>query len=119
MSQCESLGDHPFFHPDEMLDAVKMVLKLLSDRELADHFKIGQPILSKIRHRKQGVGSALLIRIHEETHLSIAELRKLMGDRRRTYRVGKWGNKNSSATRTYFSDDQCALAPLAMPSEAR
>ena len=41
----------------------------------------------KIRHGHLPVGASLLIRMHEETNISIAELRKLMGDRRKKYRL--------------------------------
>jgi hypothetical protein len=34
------------------------------------------------------VGASLLIRMHEVSDLSVAELRELLGDRRGKYRVG-------------------------------
>jgi hypothetical protein len=54
------------------------------------------PILSKIRHRRLGIGSLLLISMHEESGLSIKELRLLMGGRREHFRsIQDEGNKRA------------------------
>ena len=45
------------------------------------------PVISKIRHKILPVGPNLLIRMHEETGLSIRDLRALMGDNRAKFRM--------------------------------
>ena len=49
--------------------------------------EVAPPVISKIRHGRLPVGASLLIRMHEETGMNIGELRDLMGDRRKKYRL--------------------------------
>lgn len=75
------------YDPNKLLDGVIQALNLPSDAALARTLEVQPPVLSKIRHRRTPVSASLLIRMHEETHLSISELRQLMGDRRQKFRV--------------------------------
>lgn len=75
------------YDPARLLDEVAVRLMLKNDASLARMLEIQAPMLSKIRHRRLPVGSALLIRFHEVTGLPIAELRALMGDRRENFRI--------------------------------
>ena len=70
------------FVPNKLLDTLIEKMHLKNDAELCRVLEVQPPIISKIRHRKMVVGPALLIRMHEITHISIKELRALMGDRR-------------------------------------
>lgn len=70
------------YDPDPLLATVIERLNVKNDAELARALKISAPVISKIRHRKMIVSANLLLRVHEITHLSIKELRALMGDRR-------------------------------------
>ena len=76
------------YDPAHLLDAVSAQLLLKNDASLARMLEVQPPMLSKIRHRRLPVGSALLIRFHEVTGLPIAQLRALMGDRRAAHRLG-------------------------------
>ena len=76
------------YDPASLLDAVSAQLLLKNDASLARMLDVQPPMLSKIRHRRLPVGSALLIRFHEVTGLPIAQLRALMGDRRAAFRIG-------------------------------
>lgn len=76
------------YDPAQLLDAVSAKLLLKNDASLARMLEVQPPMLSKIRHRRLPVGSALLIRFHEVTGLPIAQLRALMGDRRAAHRIG-------------------------------
>lgn len=73
--------------PNKLLDGVIHALNLTSDAALARMLEVQPPVLSKIRHRRTPVSASLLMRLHEETELSISELRQLMGDRRQKFRV--------------------------------
>jgi transcriptional regulator with XRE-family HTH domain len=62
-------------------------MKLKNDAALSRLLSVAPPVISKIRHGRLPVGASLLIRMHEETDISISELRELMGDRRSKYRL--------------------------------
>lgn len=75
------------FNPNHLLDTLIQRMKLKNDAALARLVEVAPPVISKIRHGRLPVGASLLIRMHEETNISIAELRELMGDRRKKYRL--------------------------------
>src|SRR6476661_173967 len=84
--------DHPQtsqagYNPDNLLNAMLERLKLKNDAALSRALEVAPPVISKIRHRRLPVGASMLIRMHEVTNLSIAELRSLMGDRRNKFRI--------------------------------
>ncbi|MCU6501925.1 hypothetical protein LPN04_29455 [Rugamonas sp. A1-17] len=80
MTQTLSTMEHPQFNPDALLDDVMQRLKLPNDAALARRLKTNPPYISKIRHRRLPISSLLLISIHEETDVSIRDLRYLSGD---------------------------------------
>lgn len=67
------------YSPDRLLDTMADMLQVKTDSALADALRVGQPILSKIRHRRANVSSGMLIRMHEVTGLTISELKYLLG----------------------------------------
>ena len=73
---------HPDYDPNKLLDAIIERLQVNTDVELARVLDVLPPLISKIRHRRLGVGATMLIAMHEVSGLSIKELRMLMGDRR-------------------------------------
>lgn len=75
------------YDPNRLLDALIEKLHLKNDAALSRALEVAPPVISKIRHRRLPVGASLLIRMHEVTHLSIRELRELMGDRRAKFRI--------------------------------
>lgn len=58
-----------------------------NDAALSRTLEVAPPVISKIRHRRLPVGASMLIRMHEVTDMSVAELRELLGDRRGKYRI--------------------------------
>jgi hypothetical protein len=70
----------PMYDPIEKLN-------LKNDAALSRALEVAPPVISKIRHRRLPVGASLLIRMHEVCHLSIKDLRVLMGDRRGKFRI--------------------------------
>lgn len=83
----EHANNQRVYDPNRLLDSVRQALNLSNDAALARALQVLPPVLSRIRHRRTPVSASLLIRMHEETNLSIAELRQLLGDRREKFRV--------------------------------
>jgi len=75
------------YDPNRLLDALIEHLRLKNDAALARALEVAPPVISKIRHRRLPVGAALLIRMHEVSELTISDLRYLMGDRRKKFRI--------------------------------
>jgi hypothetical protein len=76
------------YDPNNLLDTVISHLELRNDAALSRILGVEAPVISKIRHRRVPVGASLLIRIHEVTEISIQDLRALMGDQRKCFRIG-------------------------------
>lgn len=75
------------YDPNHLLDAMLERLKLKNDAALSRALEVAPPVIGKIRHRRLPVGASMLIRMHEVSDLSVAELRDLLGDRRQKYRL--------------------------------
>lgn len=90
------------YDPNNLLDALIEKMGLKNDAALSRRLEVQPPVISKIRHRRLSVGASLLIRMHEESGLSIRELRALMGDRREKQRISgiHFKPKGDSATDT-------------------
>ena len=76
------------YYPNHLIDTLIAHLQLKNDAALCRHLHVARPIISRIRHRKLPVTASILLRMHEETGLSMRELRYLLGDRRRSFRFG-------------------------------
>jgi len=72
--------DKNTFFPHKLIDGLIEKLSLKNDAALCRVLSVQPPIISKIRHGHLPVGASLLIRMHEETGLSIRDLRVMMGD---------------------------------------
>ena len=83
------------YDPDQLLAALLNKLNLKNDAALSRTLEVSPPVISKIRHRRLPVTASLLIRMHEVSALSIAELRHIMGDRRSKFRIS---DKHSKPT---------------------
>lgn len=68
------------YDPGRLLDALIEKFHLKSDAALSRVLSVAPPIISKIRNRRLQIGASMLIRMHEESELTIAELRTLLGD---------------------------------------
>ncbi|MBD8531532.1 MULTISPECIES: hypothetical protein [unclassified Massilia] len=75
------------YDPNVLIDTLLSTLKLKNDAALSRALEVAPPVISKIRHRHLPVGASMLIRMHEESGMSIKELRALMGDRRDFFRI--------------------------------
>ena len=83
----ESLLTQNDYNPNRLLDSLIERFHLKNDAALSRALEVTPPVISKIRHNKLPIGASLLIRMHEFSEMSIAELRTLMGDRRGQYRI--------------------------------
>jgi plasmid maintenance system antidote protein VapI len=87
MNQEHPQTSQPGYDPNHLLDSMLEKLKLKNDAALSRALEVAPPVISKIRHRRLPVGASMLIRMHEVSNLSVAELRNLLGDRRQKYRL--------------------------------
>ena len=81
------LSTEATYDPNHLLDCLIAKLNLKNDAALSRALEVAAPVISKIRHRRLPVGASMLIRMHEISDISIAELRELMGDRREKFRI--------------------------------
>ena len=77
------------FNANALLDAMLHQLGLKNDAALSRRLGVAPPVISRIRSGKLSVGASMLIRLHEESGLTIRELRDLMGDRRDCFRISE------------------------------
>lgn len=75
-----AMPENPHYDPKMLLDTLREILSMPSDRRLAVRLGVHPPVLSKIRHGHLVPTPALLISMHEETNIGIRGLRALMGD---------------------------------------
>jgi hypothetical protein len=75
-------ADNPHYDPEALLDTLMRILDARNDRQLAGKLWVQASQICKIRKRRVPVAATLLISMHEETGLSIRQLRALMGDYR-------------------------------------
>jgi hypothetical protein len=75
------------YDPNTLLDTLIKTLGIKNDAALSRALEVAPPVISKIRHKILPVGPSLLIRMHEESGISIKEIRNLMGDRRAKFRM--------------------------------
>lgn len=86
MSAQEAI-ENDAFNPNHLLNTLIERMNLKNDAALSRLLEVAPPVISKVRHGRLPVGASLLIRMHEETNISIRELRQLLGDRRKKYRL--------------------------------
>jgi len=75
------------FDPNRLLDALINMMQLKNDAALCRRLRVAPSVISNIRRGQLPVGASMLVRMHEESGVSIKELRALMGDRREKFRM--------------------------------
>jgi len=86
------------YQPGKLFDAMLRNLGARSDAELARILRISPTAISKIRHGRMPVSSTLLINMHEASHMEICDLKALMGERRRQFRLSPAEGRPSPRT---------------------
>jgi len=84
------------YDPNRLIDALIAKMNVRNDASLAREIGVPREVISKVRHGTRPIGSSLLLKMHEASDISIAELRQLMGDRRKLWRISSEGGKPSS-----------------------
>lgn len=82
----------PTYDPNNLIDALIDRMGVKNDAGLARVLTVAPPVISKIRHFRLPVGASMLIRMHEESGITIRALRTLMGDRRKFFGIERPGN---------------------------
>ncbi len=77
------------YSPAHLLNEIGRYLELTNDTQLALRLKVNGALLSRVRHGQSPVSGSLLICMHEATGLPIAQLRHILGDRRKHFRMAK------------------------------
>jgi hypothetical protein len=70
------------YNPGHLFDTLLEKLDLKSFAALARVLDVAQPVISKMRHGQLEIGPTMLISMHEESGLSVKELRALMGTKK-------------------------------------
>lgn len=76
------MEENPHYNPETLLETLQSLLGAKNDRQLAIRLGVRPSQICKIKKRRLAVSSTLLISMHEETNMSLRQLRALMGDYR-------------------------------------
>jgi hypothetical protein len=77
--------DYPAYSPSDLIDNLKVLLNLKNDFSFSKKFGFSPAHISKLRHKKSVVSPDFLLRIHDVSEISIAELKKMMKDNRKFF----------------------------------
>ncbi len=73
-------AEPPSFVPNKLLDTLIAHMQLKNDAQLSRRLGVPPPVVSQMRHRKLPVGATMLLRMHEESGMSISELKELLAE---------------------------------------
>lgn len=76
------------YDPNRLFDMLMHKLGVSGDKALSQKLKMGKSVVAGIRQKRLPFGASLIMGIHETTGISIAELKRILGDRRSKYRIG-------------------------------
>lgn len=76
------------YNPARLVDGVVAHLRLKNDADLARTLAVHPPVISKIRNKHMGIGATILLRMHDVSQITIAELPSMYGERRAGLRMG-------------------------------
>jgi hypothetical protein len=75
------------YDPALLLNSLLDRMHLTEDAELAKRLRMDKRLLGKIRERRLQISGSMLMLMQEATGITIAELRRMLGDRRSTSRM--------------------------------
>ncbi|MFZ6848005.1 helix-turn-helix domain-containing protein [Undibacterium sp. RuRC25W] len=73
------------YDPNALVNSVIYMLELKNDFHLSKVLGVSPSTIARIRCFQLLVSASMLVRLHQETGLSIKELRALMGDERKFF----------------------------------
>lgn len=85
MPQKNTLLQLDSYKPAELLDTICKIVQANNDVQLSKLLETAPSNISKIRNKVKPVSGDALLAMHEVSGLSIRELRKLMGDKRKFF----------------------------------
>ncbi|MYM92768.1 hypothetical protein GTP90_02700 [Rugamonas sp. FT81W] len=88
MSEHNTVSKQVEYDPARLVDGLIERMQLKNDAALAKRLDVQPPVISKVRNRRLAIGATLLLRMHDASNLSIAELRDMYGERRTSMRFG-------------------------------
>jgi len=62
----------------KLLDTLKEKYDLKNDAEISRRLEIKPPVISKIRHGKVSVSAEIILKIHENLGMPVADIRALL-----------------------------------------
>lgn len=62
----------------KLLDTLKEKYELKNDAEISRRLEVTPPIISKIRNGKTGVSAEIILKIHENLGMPVADIRALL-----------------------------------------
>jgi hypothetical protein len=75
------------YDPGLLLNSLLDRMQLTEDAELAKRLRMDKRLLGKIRERRLQISGSMLMLMQEATGITIAELRRILGDRRSRSRM--------------------------------
>jgi hypothetical protein len=81
------------YAPEALLNALLDKLQLKHDAELARILKMEKRLLGDIRAGRLQISGSMLMQMQEASGIAIEELRRILGDRRRTSRMHHLQNR--------------------------
>ncbi len=73
------------YDPNALVNSVICTLHLKNDFHLSKVLGISPSTIARIRYFQLPVSASILVRLHQETGLSVKELRAMMGDERKFF----------------------------------
>ena len=80
-------GANEDYNPELLLNELMDRMHLKEDAELAKRLRMDKRLLGQIRERRLQVSGSMLMQMQEATGITIAELRRILGDRRSKSRM--------------------------------
>ncbi len=75
----KQLNQEQITRNNQFIDTLIEVMSLKNDAALSRVLEVAPPVISKIRHGQLDVGPTLLIGAHEESGLSIKQMKSILG----------------------------------------
>lgn len=97
------------YNPGRMLDLLNSHMKLKSDVALSRKLNIPKSSVDRMRRNEISIDATMLVLMHEASGLQTSELRMVMGDRRKAFRISAQYAYGSPNPATSFHAKQSHL----------
>lgn len=77
------------YDPNRLFDTLTLHLGVSGDKALSQKLNMAKSVVAGIRQKRLPFGASLIMGIHDATGISIHELKRILGDRRRKYRISR------------------------------